>query len=213
MFSTHPHRILLLAMILVTGGATGAVTVGAAAADDPSGVWKVQLSIGNRGSRTSILKLQRQGDALTGTLMRFEGSQTAIENGRYLDGELSFDLSRDWNGRKFSTRYVGTLVKDTIQGTTQFAFRGRQRTWDWVATRTTSEPTTQAASAPPVAADIDLNAENYQAWHDHILPKSSELAWEQIPWLTTFQDGILAADAADKPLLLWTMNGHPLGCT
>ena len=31
--------------------------------------------------------------------------------------------------------------------------------------------------------------------------------------LTTFKDGILAADTAGKPLLLWTMNGHPLGCT
>jgi hypothetical protein len=39
------------------------------------------------------------------------------------------------------------------------------------------------------------------------------LAWQQIPWATTFKDGIVAADAAGKPLLLWTMNGHPLGCT
>ena len=65
----------------------------------------------------------------------------------------------------------------------------------------------------PVSLDIELNDENYGLWKDHILPDSSELAWQEIPWLTTYKDGILAAEAADKPLLLWTMNGHPLGCT
>ncbi len=64
-----------------------------------------------------------------------------------------------------------------------------------------------------MAADIDLDEENYKSWRDHILPETSELAWEKIPWLTTFKDGIDAASKAGKPLLLWTMNGHPLGCT
>ncbi len=73
--------------------------------------------------------------------------------------------------------------------------------------------TVAETESPPVAADIDLDEENYKSWRDHILPETSELAWEKIPWLTTFKDGIDAADRAGKPLLLWTMNGHPLGCT
>jgi hypothetical protein len=84
---------------------------------------------------------------------------------------------------------------------------------NWEATRTTPQEISQTVGVPPVAADIDLSDENYAVWRDHILPDPNELAWEQIPWLTTFKDGILAADAARKPLLLWTMNGHPLGCT
>jgi hypothetical protein len=75
------------------------------------------------------------------------------------------------------------------------------------------EPVSRKIEPPPVAADIELDEGNYTTWRDHILPNPGEKAWEQIPWLTTFKDGILAADAADKPLLLWTMNGHPLGCT
>lgn len=71
----------------------------------------------------------------------------------------------------------------------------------------------ETTDAGAVQADIELRDENYAAWRDHILPNPSEMAWEQIPWLTTFKDGIVAAAAADKPLLLWTMNGHPLGCT
>ena len=66
---------------------------------------------------------------------------------------------------------------------------------------------------PNANSVVDLNDANYQVWRDHILPGEKELGWDQIPWLTTFKDGIIAADKEKKPLLLWTMNGHPLGCT
>lgn len=42
---------------------------------------------------------------------------------------------------------------------------------------------------------------------------ADELAWQQIPWLEAFGPGIVAAHIEQKPLLLWVMNGHPLGCT
>ena len=71
----------------------------------------------------------------------------------------------------------------------------------------------QAPGGPPARAKVELNDHNYADWRKHILPDTGELAWQQIPWATTFKDGIVAADATGKPLLLWTMNGHPLGCT
>lgn len=71
----------------------------------------------------------------------------------------------------------------------------------------------QTSETPPAKAKVELSDNNYAAWRKHILPDTGELAWQQIPWATTFKDGIVAADAAGKPLLFWTMNGHPLGCT
>jgi hypothetical protein len=71
----------------------------------------------------------------------------------------------------------------------------------------------QTPEGSPARAKVELNDQNYAEWRKHILPDTGELAWQQIPWATTFKDGIVAADAAGKPLLLWTMNGHPLGCT
>jgi hypothetical protein len=71
----------------------------------------------------------------------------------------------------------------------------------------------QTPDGPPAKGKIELNDQNYAEWRKHILPDTGEMAWLQIPWATTFKDGIVAADAAGKPLLLWTMNGHPLGCT
>jgi len=62
-------------------------------------------------------------------------------------------------------------------------------------------------------AEPELTEQNYAAWRDHVLPAESDLGWQQIPWLTTFKDGILDANQRNAPLLFWTMNGHPLGCT
>ena len=58
-----------------------------------------------------------------------------------------------------------------------------------------------------------LNTDNYNMWKDFIKPTEKELAWTQIPWRSTFYDGLIDADNSQKPLLLWVMNGHPLGCT
>ena len=58
-----------------------------------------------------------------------------------------------------------------------------------------------------------LNTDNYKMWKDFIKPTGKELAWVQIPWRSTFYDGLIDADNNQKPLLLWVMNGHPLGCT
>ena len=59
----------------------------------------------------------------------------------------------------------------------------------------------------------ELGDATFEKLRDYIRPRPDELKWKEIPWLTTFADGVKSADAADKPLLLWAMNGHPLACT
>jgi hypothetical protein len=46
-----------------------------------------------------------------------------------------------------------------------------------------------------------------------MLPSTSEELWLQIPWQSDIQVARLEAQQSDKPLFLWMMNGHPLGCT
>jgi len=69
------------------------------------------------------------------------------------------------------------------------------------------------ALAQERTADIELDRSNYSDWCEHIRPSEAELAFYKIPWQRTFQDGIVKADRSNMPLLLWAMNGHPLGCT
>jgi hypothetical protein len=46
-----------------------------------------------------------------------------------------------------------------------------------------------------------------------IKPAEGEQLWEQIPWRTQLWAARQEAARAGKPLLLWEMDGHPLGCT
>lgn len=50
-------------------------------------------------------------------------------------------------------------------------------------------------------------------WRALLAPSASETAWRGIGWRASFWDAVQEANAADKPVLLWAMNGHPLGCT
>ena len=57
-----------------------------------------------------------------------------------------------------------------------------------------------------------VRAEQFDSLHSLIKPKPTEEKWNQIPWLASLWDARQKAAAAGKPILLWEMDGHPLGC-
>jgi hypothetical protein len=65
------------------------------------------------------------------------------------------------------------------------------------------------------AADLpgELTDKTFAEWRDRIRPKNDDQCFKTVNWLPTFWDGVMAAQKADKPILLWAMNGHPLACT
>jgi hypothetical protein len=46
-----------------------------------------------------------------------------------------------------------------------------------------------------------------------IKPGKDEDPWATIPWLTDLWQARRLAAQKGKPILLWEMDGHPLGCT
>lgn len=56
-----------------------------------------------------------------------------------------------------------------------------------------------------------MDPATFAALRAEILPAAEELAWRAVPWQAELGPAVLAADRADKPVLLWAMNGHPLG--
>jgi hypothetical protein len=46
-----------------------------------------------------------------------------------------------------------------------------------------------------------------------VLPTPGESAWLEIPWETDLWEARRRAAAEGKPVFLWEMDGHPLGCT
>jgi hypothetical protein len=61
---------------------------------------------------------------------------------------------------------------------------------------------------PPLPADAAAVARLHQ-W---IRPRPEERRWTQIPWEIDLWEARRLAREAGKPILLWAMNGHPLGC-
>ena len=56
-------------------------------------------------------------------------------------------------------------------------------------------------------------AKNLDPWADFIRPSRDELLYESIGWRNQFWPAVQEAKELGRPILLWTMNGHPLGCT
>ncbi len=45
-----------------------------------------------------------------------------------------------------------------------------------------------------------------------ILPSEDELRWQKIAWKTDLWEARKVAAKEGKPIYLWEMDGHPLGC-
>jgi hypothetical protein len=75
-------------------------------------------------------------------------------------------------------------------------------------------PLAALLSAVAVAPAAEpLSPQNFKALHALIKPEDTEDKWTQIPWRTNLWEARIEAARAGKPILLWEMDGHPLGCT
>jgi hypothetical protein len=63
-----------------------------------------------------------------------------------------------------------------------------------------------AGAAEPVKPD------QFDGLRAIIKPQAGEDRWASIPWRTDLWEARQEAVAQGKPILLWEMDGHPLGC-
>jgi len=117
---------------------TFGVTVQLQAAD-ASGTWTWSTPGRDGGpERKSTLKLKVEGEKVTGKLSApgRQGNTTEldIEEGKIKGDEISFQVSREFNGNKFTTKYHGKVSGDTIKGEIEAPGRGggdpTKRPWE-----------------------------------------------------------------------------------
>ena len=122
-----------------------AVSAQAADKADPTGTW-TWTSPGRGGGepRESILKLKAEGDKLTGTLSGMRGGETKITNGKINGEEISFDVTREFNGNSFTAKYKGKVTADSITGKISTERNGETRERDWAAKRKKEETKKEA---------------------------------------------------------------------
>ena len=101
---------------------------------DPTGTWKWSFTGQNGQTRETTLKLKLEGDKLTGTISG-RGDDTAIEDAKLAGDEISFKVTREFNGNKVTAKYSGKLSGDSIKGKTETERDGQPRSRDWEAKR------------------------------------------------------------------------------
>ena len=99
---------------------------------DVAGTWKSSFTNQNGQVRESTFKLKVEGDKLTGTVSG-RNNDTAISEGKVKDDEISFQVTREANGNKVTTKYTGKVSGDTIKGKSETQRDGQPQTRDWVA--------------------------------------------------------------------------------
>jgi len=125
-------RLGLAAVVLAFAGLAGV-----ARADDkpnPTGTWKWKVEI-NGQEREITLKLKLDGEKLTGSMVGRDNQETAIQDAKYKDGELSFKVERERNGNKFTVKYTGKVSGDTLKGKSEVEVNGEVRTREFEAKR------------------------------------------------------------------------------
>lgn len=59
----------------------------------------------------------------------------------------------------------------------------------------------------------ELHDKTYKHWLDFIRPSAQETKWKKVGWRPSLWEAIQEARELQQPVLLWTMNGHPLSDT
>jgi hypothetical protein len=123
-------RLLITAIVaLVMGFVTSAF------AADATGTWKWTTTFQNQ-SREATLKLKQEGDKLSGVYVGGQSNtETPIADAKIDGDKISFKVTRERDGQKFTTAYSGTLKDDTITGTQDRERDGQKQSSEWVAKR------------------------------------------------------------------------------
>jgi hypothetical protein len=121
---------------------------------------------------------------------------------------------------KYDLRVLGWIRGGTVplkQGPVSFAFKmGRHGAIDcFVLTTRSYEPrgVLKPGEVQPPPAVPELTDANLRKWIDFIRPSDADTKWERLEWRTELGAAVQEAKALQRPILLWAMNGHPIGCT
>jgi hypothetical protein len=63
------------------------------------------------------------------------------------------------------------------------------------------------------AAAEPITPAQYAKVRELVRPDVEDAKWLQVPWRTSLWEARRDAAREGKPILLWEMDGHPLGCT
>ena len=88
-----------------------------------TGTWKLRVAVKDGPTFEPTLKLSQTGTSLKGVYVGEQG-ETAIDNALIFGDEVTFDVARDRNGKKYRLHYQGKIKGDALQGSVEYDFDG-----------------------------------------------------------------------------------------
>jgi hypothetical protein len=123
----------------------------AAAKGDPTGTWTWTAPGRDGQTQQRSATLKREGDKVTGTMSGRNGDRP-IEEGKLKEGEVSFKVVRERDGRKMTQQFVGKIDGDAIKGTMTINRGDGERSLPWEAKRGPAPAPAAASPAGPAPA-------------------------------------------------------------
>lgn len=113
-------KTLLKSVLCLAAGLLLVVNTHAAeTAVDPTGKWTWVTEGRDGASRTNAITLKLEGEKLTGTILgrRQQGpAETPIEEAKIKGDEVTFQVTREFNGNKMVSKYAAKISGDTLKG-------------------------------------------------------------------------------------------------
>jgi hypothetical protein len=88
-----------------------------------AGTWKLRVAVKDGPTFEPTLKLTQAGTSLSGVYVG-ELGETAINNALIFGDEVTFDVARDRDGKKYRLHYQGKIKGDTLAGSVDYDFDG-----------------------------------------------------------------------------------------
>lgn len=99
-----------------------------------TGKWTYTLEVSLDTALDFTAVFKQDGENVTG-FVTVQDMKTAIEKGKLKDGQLTFEIPREYGGVKFMSRYAGKLTGDTLKGKIVSGTAPVERTYEWSAKR------------------------------------------------------------------------------
>lgn len=115
------------------GGQTGTAKVDGkrvVAAISAKGTWKFAITTDDGQAMEPIVKIEQDGESVTGTFQSLDGTEVKLEEGRCKDNELCFKVTLDFGGQELIASFTGKLDSSGYKGTVDYDIGGQTGTLD-----------------------------------------------------------------------------------
>lgn len=89
-------------------------------AADVTGRWKTSFTMPNGNTREGVLNLKADGDKLSGTMEGGRGGAASITDGKVSGDDISFAITRNFNGNEVKINYKGKVSGNSMRLTMEF---------------------------------------------------------------------------------------------